>query len=563
MTGIQKYKGGSSMKSNGFKPARWSFWIISLTLFLSACSSFSRHKNEERPQPNAGLIGTPTKAADPTEPVVLKLMLFGDRPHDMDKIIQRFEQETKNTLNTSLEFEFSPYLEYEKKMLLRMSTGESVDLMFDAPWTKNLFNNLSMGYYQQLDEYFNNDHYPGLKKAFPKEIMDANRINGHIYTIPLFDSYYDPPVIAIRKDIRESLGMAPLKTMEDLTAYYDRVLERYPEDIPAAIGSRGIFMLGLPEEKGHHDIRLAPIMSDSFTGGIPFNVALSKDGKKVIGAATIGDPDSEFADFPVPFNSHDAIYGHFESRVQFRKYNNPNPLSSEEENAMDIKREASKADTTISGIARLRQDLQRVDPEADYEPFLLGSQSQREMLPASIGTTFRANNSLVIPVTSKNTNRTMKFLDWLFSSQDHHDLFELGIEGEHWVKDGAGGYKLTAESYNYRFPGYELTNNPILSRILADNDPMTLAYTKWARDKSSYYQLPLSGFVFNPAPVATEIAKVKPVMLQASDLLMTGMIDNWKEYAQEQNLKWRALGLDTIRQEVIKQVQAYLNAGGK
>ncbi|RTE10821.1 extracellular solute-binding protein [Paenibacillus whitsoniae] len=532
--------------------------VLGMTLFLSAC-----RENAISPNRGSSLPGTPSMAAEIPDPVKLKVMLFGERPMDMDRILQKFDQMTHDTLNTALQFEFSPYMENEQKMMLRMSTGEPVDLMFDAPWTKHLFNNVSMGYYQQLDKYFNNDHYPGLKKAFPKEMLDSNKINGHIYTIPLFDAYYDPPVIAIRKDIRESLGMKPLETMDDLTAFYDKVLQQYPDDIPATIGSRGIFRLGLPDAKGHNDIRLAPMMSDSFTGGIPFSVALSKDGKKVIDAATIGDPDSEFADFPAPFNSHDAIYGHFGTRVQFRKYNNLNPLSSEAEIALDIRKAASQADTTLSGIARLRQDLQRVDAHADYEPFLLGSQAQRDMQSASIGTTFWANNSLVIPVTSKNTDRTMKFLDWLFSRQENHDLFELGIEGEHWVKDGEAGYKLTADSPNYRFPGYELTNHSTMSRILTDNDPKTLAYMKWARDNGSYYQLPLSGFIFNSASVATEIAKVKPLMLQASDLLMTGMVKEWKDYAREQNKKWRALGLDTIRQEVVRQVQAYLDAGGK
>ncbi|OAS17944.1 extracellular solute-binding protein [Paenibacillus oryzisoli] len=546
------------MKYQRIRFVPWLLIVFSLNMLLSACQG-----NMDSPNRGSSTPRNQSVTAETLDPVKLKVMLFGDRPIDMDMILQKFEQMTQATLNTALQFEFSPYLENEKKMMLRMSTGEPVDLMFDAPWTKHLFNNVSMGYYQQLDKYFHNDDYPGLKKAFPKAMMDSNKINGHIYTIPLLDSYYDPPAIAIRKDIRESLGMKPLETMNDLTTYFDKVLKQFPDKIPAVIGSRGIFRLGIPDAKGHSDIRLAPMMSDSFTGGIPFSVALSKDGKKVIGAATIGDPDSEFADFPAPFNSHDAIYEHFGTRVQFRKYNNANPLSSEAETALDVSKAASQADTTLSGIARLRQDLQRVNPEADYEPFLLGSQAQRDMQPASIGTTFWANNSLVIPVTSKNTDRTMKFLDWLFSSQDHHDLFELGIEGKHWVKDGVGGYKLTAESPQYRFPGYELTNHSTMSRIFTDNDVKTLAYLKWARNNESYYQLPLSGFIFNSASVATEIAKVKPVMLQASDLLMTGMVKEWKDYAREQNKKWRTQGLDTIRQEVVKQVQAYLDAGGK
>ena len=63
------------------------------------------------------------------------------------------------------------------------------------------------------------------------------------------------------------------------------------------------------------------------------------------------------------------------------------------------------------------------------------------MKPGAIRTDFRANNSVVIPASSKNIDRTMKFLDWLYSSKDNHDLFELGIEGEHWIKDGDNGYK--------------------------------------------------------------------------------------------------------------------------
>lgn len=44
---------------------------------------------------------------------------------------------------------------------------------------------------------------------------------------------------------------------------------------------------------------------------------------------------------------------------------------------------------------------------------------------------------------------------------------------------------------------------------------------------------------------------------------MTGMEPNWKEFAEKANKEWRDLGLETVRDEVIKQVQAYLDAGGK
>ena len=93
--------------------------------------------------------------------------------------------------------------------------------------------------------------------------------------------------------------------------------------------------------------------------------------------------------------------------------------------------------------------IKKIAPNGDMEPFLYQSQDVRDMKPGALRTDFRSNNSVVIPVSSKNADRTMKFLDWLFSSKDNHDLFELGIEGEHWIKDGDNGYKTTDKSNNY------------------------------------------------------------------------------------------------------------------
>ena len=61
----------------------------------------------------------------------------------------------------------------------------------------------------------------------------------------------------------------------------------------------------------------------------------------------------------------------------------------------------------------------------------------------------------------------------------------------------------------------------------------------------------------------TEIAKIRPVLIPASNILMTGLDSKWRELAEKTNKEMRDLGLEKVRAEVIKQVQAYLDAGGK
>jgi putative aldouronate transport system substrate-binding protein len=528
---------------------------LGLGSMLTACSSKDSSEKSNTPQPAA------STAAKTPDPVSLKVMLFGEKPADLGKVLAKFEEVSKDKLNTKLEVEYNPVPDHKQKMQLKMSTGESVDLAFDAPWV-SLNNNVSLGYYQQLDKYFNNDQYPGLKKAFPSELMEANKINGHIYTVPFLTSYADPLIFAIRKDFREELGLPPVKTMEDFKNYLDKLQAKHPDYVPAPIGGRGLFKLGVPEENGRKDIRLAAVPSDSFTGGIPFNVALSADVKKVIGATTIGDPDSQFANFPAPFNTHDSIYGHFGLRTEYRKYNNKDPLAPQAAGALDPAKKGLE-EISLSNIMRVKTDLRKVVPNADLEPFFYTSKDIADMKPGAIRTDFRAFNGVVIPTTSKNADRTMKFLDWLFSSKENHDLIELGIEGEHWVKDGDNGYKTTDKTTNYNFQGYELTWNPTLSRINTSNDPETIKYIKYTMDKNNYYQIPLAGFIFDTKPVATEIAKIRPSLDKVAGILMTGLDPNWKELAQKANKDMRDVGLEKVRAEVIKQVQAYLDAGGK
>ena len=44
---------------------------------------------------------------------------------------------------------------------------------------------------------------------------------------------------------------------------------------------------------------------------------------------------------------------------------------------------------------------------------------------------------------------------------------------------------------------------------------------------------------------------------------MTGLEPKWNELRQKTNKELRDIGLEKVRAEVIKQVQAYLDAGGK
>ncbi|WP_168120540.1 ABC transporter substrate-binding protein [Paenibacillus sp. HB172176] len=529
---------------------------LALTLMasgLAACSGNNNGEDNNSAPNNSGSATATSDTGSKLDPVTLKIMLFGDRPADLDKVIDQFENQTEDSLNTKLDFEFNPNADHKQKLTLKMSAGETVDAAFDAPWM-TLNQNVSLGYYQELDKYFNNDEYPGLKASFSEDFLNANKINGHIYAIPLTNAFYDIDVVYIRKDLREKYGMDPIDSYDDLQAYLENVMKNEKNMIPMGNkGDRGFYKMFNLEDK----LTNAKLISGTTPA---FNVVLSDDGKKVLGAVTLGDSADKFADLPAPFNDPYYFYPQYDKYVEWNKYIQTDVLSEKDHGALFASGKSAASEGTIGGAASTREKLKSAVPGADIEYFIYNSHV-RNMEEGAIGTDYKAWNDIVIPVTSKNIDRTMKLFDWIFSSQENHDLIELGIEGQHWTKDGDRYYKMTDQTSNYLFPSYEFTWST-MSRINGNNDEATLKVLDYQSQNSTYYLQPLSGFTFNVEPVKSEVAKIGPVGGAVDPVFKNGMDKNWKETAAKVNKQMEALGLEKVRQELIKQVQAFLDAGG-
>jgi hypothetical protein len=298
--------------------------------------------------------------------------------------------------------------------------------------------------------------------------------------------------------------------------------------------------------------------------GLPIKVVLSDDGKKVLDAVVQGDPASMYESFPAPLNDPEYVW--YEQMEKFaewnQKYVQKDALSEQDAKTLFVGGKGAATEGVLSEVASVRDRLQSAIPGADVEPFIL-SDRVRNMEKEAMGVTYKAWNYLVIPTTTQNADRTMKFIDWIFQNQENHDLIELGIEGEHWVKEGDNKFKMTDKTTSYVFPGYELTWNPLMSRINGDNDEETLKYLEYSAQEDTYYRVPLSGFVFNSEPVKTEIAKISPKNAEYDQITKLGADPDWRAYTEKYYKEVQALGLETVRAEVIKQVQAYLDSGGK
>lgn len=535
-----------------------------LLAMLAACS-----KGSSSASPSASAAPGTTKP----DPVTLNIMLWGDKPKQFDDVVAEFEKRTKDTLNIKLNVTFTPQADYVNKLKLKLSAGEQVDIAFDAPWMNmNAF--IAQDNYTNLDGYFNNDKYPGLKKAFSETYLSNNRFTGvdgklHAYGVPLGQYMGDLSTIYYRKDLVTKYGMGDITTYDQLLAFFDKVKANDPTLIPFVIKNDGNYgaqaLIDLNKEqpakytKGLWKVALGPNVDGT---------ALIEN-KKVTAMSITGDKVSNMSSFPAPFNQPD--YSTYTTIRDWhdKGYIEKEPIVRKDAGGTFYAGRAAAMMEGLSNLDSVKTQLTAGVPNAELGYFLTSKTARDRVQPdPNQVVDFRVWNFLAIPKTSVNADRAMAFINWLFESQDNHDLFELGIEGKNWEKVGTDKYKIpdgVDPSTNYVFPGYMLTWNPTYIRLSSSVPDNLVDAFRYEADEKTYVKSALAGFAFNQDPVKNELANPDFAKIPSEELpYKLGMVANpvdgltKLQASHEANSKLQS-DIDKIKQEAAKQIQAFLD----
>lgn len=517
---------------------------------------------------SAGSAAAPASAPSTVEPVTLKILYKGPKTDGFDAIYQEFLNQTKDTLNTELDITFVEHADYKDKLNLEMTAGAEYDLVFDASWV-HLKELAADGYYADLSGYFNNDAYPGLKKAFSADLMEANRWYGSMCYIPLLRTYGNGvPVIWYRKDLADAWGLGEIDSLDALVAYWDKAKEN--NILPfAARNTRGFFQLMTIGGGSYEATATRPstaeagIMSFS-AGGCTYWVYI-KDGK-LAACAMEGAGDEAFADFPEGYN-YDFAIERYETFAEWQKkgYISPDSMTTTDEKTQFWSGEAASTIGTLDDAETFLSSMPQYSPDAELAAFVYVD-CLRNMEDHSYPTTYSANNGMCVPANSKNIDRTMMFLDWMFGEEANHDLFELGIEGVDWKKIGEDQYEdLTGYSSNW--PGYGFTWNPNYVKFSSALPEEILVYRKWETQESAFTPMPVIGFRFDTSSsdMATYTAQTKAVADMVGTTKLHGILsdgtNNYSSMAEMLHANTEACyaaGADKVQEELVNQLTAYL-----
>ena len=473
--------------------------------------------------------GVTAMAAEDGDVVTIKFMHKGPKPDNWDAVYAKYEEEYMNEVGVALDITWVEHADYKDKLNLEITSGNDWDLVFDASWVQ-LKNLAPEGYYADLSSYFNNpDEYPGLAKAFSEEVMEANIWFDKMCYIPLFETYANGiPVVWYRKDWAKDWGVGTdgqINSYDEMEQYWQAAKDAGV--IPyGASQARGFFQQLSVRGEAYEGSAQAGIQSFSSAGLTIWTYV--KDGE-LVSYAVEGSGDENFKDFPEGWN-YDFGADRYETFAKWQDagYIDPDSLSVTD---YDTPFEAGLNASIVGTLDDYVKDMRYVnsweaagDEDAELGYFLYVD-SIRDKEEGAIPTDRSGNNGLAIPASSTKIDATMKFLDWMFGSQEAHDLIQYGIEGTDFAYGEEEGTIDVLSDYNSQFGGYGMTWNPTYALLGTYYDDQTFEYRRYELQDSTFVTMPVTGFHFDTSDVdlATSVAQCKAVTDMVATVKLHGI----------------------------------------
>ncbi|RAR40593.1 ABC transporter substrate-binding protein [Paenibacillus sp. MDMC362] len=441
----------------------------------------------------------------------------GERSDRMSEFLDNeFAEKMAADLGLKVEVTFVPWAQYWEQKDIMLAANEPIDLYWDGlPDLSTIVNKKQAMVLDDLIEKYGQD----MLKVLPMEQLQGATIDGKIHGIP---SAYAPSsamyqLVAVRQDILEAVGMTDLKTADDLKEFATRAKEKFPE------------------MKGPADIVFKPLtryFTDEQYNWIAVEdlVVFGEESKKAYSYY-----ETEAFQEVAKFNHSMYDAGLYTEDLTI-KYNE---RDSRMQTGLYLWVEGS-----------LGKEMEIVDaikanaPDAEVKTYLLAEDKPRYVTAAG-------GEVLGIPVNAPNPEGAMKFVNWIYKSQENYLFALYGVEGKDYeIVDGRIN-KLTASEFFYewmfRNQNYQLFG-PNVAQESIDK------YKSWDEQAIRSDSL---GFRFNNEKVKLIETALKEVAGKDLAAIRSGFVDFETEYPKAIE-KLKAAGIDDYVAEIQRQLDEFL-----
>ncbi len=483
-----------------------------------------------------------TISEDTDEQVTLKWLFGGSNElADENIVYEEFNKQLAQYLpNTSVEFETIPMTDYGEKWKLLAASKEKYDLVWNG-WMLDYQSEIGRGSYMELDELL--DSYgQDIKAELPEWLLDCNRVNGKLYSIPCYQMSSLPMGVYVKKDVAEKY-----LDIEAAQAFFNKKGALTAEDFK-------VWETFL--EKAKNGGELGKGIAYSFFEFAKVRIGNPKGQYEWLGEGSkcfvyYNEPDLKVYDANFDLPESDEYYDF--TADWYNKGYIRNDILSMQDKSEDV----GKANGNILWYDQAFEgDEKNFAEKNGFEVIIF-------RIPEMYIEHGRTSTNTAIATTSQHPGRAMMLMNLMNTSKgkDIYNLLVYGIEGKHynkvsenrieWLGEQQPGSS-TGNAYGYNkwvlgntFNAYETQydvegwNDYILNEINGKAKPS-----------------PLLGFTLDVTPIRLQLSRYSAIMKEY-EYLLTGAVPNYKEVLEARNKKLQEAGAFEIRDEIQKQIDEW------
>ncbi|MFZ5989966.1 MAG: ABC transporter substrate-binding protein, partial [Bacillota bacterium] len=169
---------------------------------------------------------------------------------DTALVFEEVNKYLNKKINASVEVYLADLEDYDKKLKAVISSGEKFDICFTSVWMNSYVHNSKRGSFVELDPLL--DKYGrATKSILPKVLLDATRVNGKLYGIPVNKQLAHQWAISFNKKLVDKYGfdLSEVKKLEDMESMLEVIKGKEPEVVPYLIYTYVSHAFSLPMER--------------------------------------------------------------------------------------------------------------------------------------------------------------------------------------------------------------------------------------------------------------------------------------------------------------------------
>lgn len=403
--------------------------------------------------------------------------------------------------------------EFNEKMRLILASGEQADIIYTGGSTYHTY--VENGSFMELNDLLD-EYGKQVKEITPDYAIEAAKIDGKLYGLPIYKDYAVEHVIRYNKDLVEkhNIDMSQIKSLADFEPVLETIKQKEPDIYPFA------FLAGL-----------------SGFALLPYDKIMGTN----IGAIDLeGDP----AKIVNQYTTDEAL----EYYKLMHKWYNKGYMRK------DIATVTANSDIQGRYFMSIEQELPYLTDQLNAQNYMPYTLENAHVVQPKMGTSNVIGMMFAIGANCEYPEKAMAFINLLNTDPVLRNMASLGIEGKHWVAVGDDFYKLPEGCATKADTGFETYGSPQGNKYIfrmIEGTPADI-YEKYQEFDEGAIKSPAMGFAFNPENVQSEISALNNVYNEFFPSLLTGAADPDVAFPKAVK-KLKEAGVDKLLAEIQKQ----------